>query len=138
MPHDNHQERWRFSLRQLLIITTAVACTLAATVALPTAYGSISLLVATLVLPGALGTIAALGGPQVKTFCLSALVPIIFCLYAVGWALGWVVFQSSAPLQLMAWFNDYGNGLKSVILSAWICGAVAGLFCVVIRRMLQP
>jgi hypothetical protein len=138
MSPDNYPARWQFSLRQLLIITTAVACTLAATIALPTAYGSMSLLAATLMLPGILGTIAAVGGPHAKTFCLSAAVPVIFCLYAVGWALGWVVFQSSAPLQIVAWFNDYGRGLKAVILSAWMCGAAAGLFCVVIRRMIQP
>ena len=122
--------RWQFSLRQLLILMGAAAIVLAAFAALPTGPGSIALLIVTLILPGALATIAAVGGKRAKTFCWSALVPIGVCLFSIGWALGWVVFQSSTPLQLVEWFEVYGVALKAVILSAWLCGGLAGAVCV--------
>lgn len=135
----DHEEpvRWQFSLRQLLVLTAATALLLVASAALPTGVGSIGLLVATLILPGVLATIAAVGGKQAKTFCWSALVPIAFSLYAVGWAFGWVIFQSSDALQLVGWFETYGTALKAVILSAWLCGGLAGTVCLVLRRILE-
>jgi hypothetical protein len=124
-------------LRQLLGLTAAAAFVAAATAALPTQAGSIALFLAMLIVPGLLGVLALVGGAQARTFCLGAAVPIVFCLYAVGWAFGWVIFNASSFQQLTLWFHNNGEVIKSVILGSWICGGLAGLICVVARRMLE-
>jgi hypothetical protein len=131
-----------FSIRQLLLLTTLTAAAVAAAAKLPTLYGTIALLVASLMLPGALATVAASGGPMAKSFCLPALVPLTMGLYAVGWALGWCTYQSAEPSEMVEWLALHGRVFKAVLLSAWACGAAAGLTCVVIyqtrRRAPRP
>ena len=135
--NDRQSGHWRYNLRQILGLTAAVAFVVAAAAAMPNRYGSISLLLITLILPGVLLTIAITGSEQAKIFCLAATIPIAFALYVVGWALGWTVFGSSSPTQLVAWFDDYGGAVTTTVLSAWICGGISGILCVWIRRRLQ-
>jgi hypothetical protein len=127
----------QFSIRQLLLLTTLAAVTVAAAAVLPTLHGTLVLLAATLILPGALATIAFTGGPDAKALCLPATLPLAFGLYAVAWALGWIVFQSTDYNVLPAWFEERGRLIKTVLLCSWICGALAGLTCLAIRRLLN-
>lgn len=125
----------QFSIRQMLLFTTLAAVTVTAAAVLPTLYGTLVLLTASLVLPGALATIAFTGGPYAKAFCLPAIVPLAFGLYGVAWALGWVVYQTSDAGAITTWVEERGPMIKTVLLSAWTCAALAGLICTLICRL---
>lgn len=127
--------RVRFSIRDLLLLTTAAAFAVAAAAVLPTLHGTLILLLAALIAPAALATAAMTGGSDAKVFCLSAIVPIAFALYCLGWAMGWAVYQVTEPNDLSSWIGDHGRTIKALLLASWACGALAGITCVGIRRM---
>jgi hypothetical protein len=139
MPTDRETLRiWQFSLRQLLGLTAITTFVVAAVSALPTQSGSIALFAAMLLVPGVLGTFALAGEKRVRAFCVGAAIPILFSLYALGWALGWVIFSASSIQHLTLWFHDNGVVIKTVILTSWICGALCGLICATIQMMREP
>jgi hypothetical protein len=123
-----------FNLRHLLLFTTLTAAAVAATAALPTLHGALVLLAATLIAPGALATIAFTGGRDAKAFCLPAAVPLAFGLYTIAWALGWCVFQIENPMDFVAWFENRGRIIKTVITASWLGAALAGFTCLAICR----
>jgi len=126
---------WQFSLRQLLGLTAVATFIVAAVAALPTQSGSIALFAAMLLVPGVLGTFALAGDKRVRAFCVGAAIPIVFGLYALGWALGWVIFSGTSIQHLTLWFHNNGEVIKTVILTSWICGALTGLICATIQMM---
>jgi hypothetical protein len=128
-------QNWQFSLRQLLAIMAVAAFIVAAVAALPTQPGSMALFGLTLLVPGLLGTFALAGGQRVRAFCVGAAIPILFSLYALGWALGWVIFSAASIQHVTLWFHSNGRVIKTVILASWICGALAGILCASIQRM---
>jgi hypothetical protein len=136
MPREHETlQNWQFSLRQLLAITAVAAFVVAAVAALPTQSGSIALLGVTLLVPGVLGTFALGGGRRVRAFCAGAAIPVVFSLYVLGWALGWVIFSAASIQHVTMWFHDNGVVVKTVILMSWICGALTGLICAMIQMM---
>ena len=132
--HDADRRPVQFNIRHLLLFTTLIAAAVAAAAALPTLHGTFVLLAAALIAPGALATIAFTGGPDAKAFCLPAVVPLAFGLYAIAWAFGWCVFQIENPMDLAAWFENRGRIIKTVITASWLCAALAGFACLAIRR----
>jgi hypothetical protein len=123
-----------FNIRHLLLFTTLIAAAVAAAAALPTLHGTLVLLAATLIAPGALVTFAFTGGIDAKAFCLPAVVPLAFGLYGIAWAFGWCVFQIENPMDFVAWFENRGRIIKTVIMASWLCAALAGFACLAICR----
>jgi lipid-A-disaccharide synthase-like uncharacterized protein len=133
---NNTPGRFQFSMRHVLVFMAAAAFTITATVAVPHWSGCMVLLGATLILLGILMTNAAMGGPKAKTFCIPATIPIIFALYTIGWALGWIIYSSVSHRQVIVWFATNGQVIKTMLLASWLCAVVAGVVCVLFQRML--
>ena len=125
-------KRFQFNLRTSIVFTAIIAIITA--VAVTSGYFSgLSFMFLAFLSPGILGTIAYNGGPYDKVFCLSAMVPILFGLYSLGWAFGWTVFNSTSPTQLLGWFETRHHIIKAVTLSSWVAALLCGLICLLVR-----